>query len=181
MEDLADIRKLRRKLGLTQFQLAKRANVSQSLIAKVESGKIDPSFTNAKRIFETISMLDKKNELTASDLMYNRIYSIKSSDTLKDAIIRMRRKNISQMPVYKNNKVVGFISESLLLDKLIEGDSSRLTVGEVMEPAPPIMPPNTSQGVIAHLLQHFPFVLIEDKGELVGIVTKADLLKVAYK
>ena len=42
MDELIELKKLRKKLGLTQNQLAKRANVSQSLIAKIESNKIDP-------------------------------------------------------------------------------------------------------------------------------------------
>ena len=38
------ISKIRKQLGLTQIQLANLAGVSQSLIAKLESGRIDPSY-----------------------------------------------------------------------------------------------------------------------------------------
>ena len=181
MDELAELKGLRKKLGLTQNDLAKRANVSQSLIAKIESGKIDPSYTNAKKLFETLSMLDKNNELTARQIMHTKIISLRNSDSLKDAIITMRKYNISQLPVVKHSKVVGYISESVLLEKILDGDMHSLTVGEVMESAPPIVPPHMSQGVIANLLKHFPFILVEDKGDLSGIITKADLLKAAYK
>jgi predicted transcriptional regulator len=181
MDELTDLKKIRKKIGITQSQLAKRANVSQSLIAKIEAKKIDPSYTNAKKLFETLSMLDKETELCARDIMYQRIISVKSTDTLKDTILKMKRYNISQMPVMKNKKVVGYISETVLLDKLIAGDTQSLKAGDIMESSPPILPPTTSQGVIANLLQHFPFVLVEEKGELIGVITKADLLKVVYK
>ena len=181
MLELSELQKMRKKLGITQSELAKKATVSQSLIAKIESGKIDPSYTNAKKVFETLTMLDKTNELTCDQIMFSKICYIKSSDTLKEAILKMRRKNISQMPVMKHKKIVGYISETVLLDNILEGDSQTLKVADVMEPSPPIVPPNTSQGIVANLLKHFPFVLVEDKGELVGIITKSDLLRVVYK
>ncbi len=181
MDELIELKRLRKKLGLTQAELAKRANVSQSLIAKVESGKIDPSYTNAKKLFETLSTLDRKNERTAKELMYSRIISVKDTDTLKESIAVMRKHNISQIPVIKGSHVVGYISESVLLDKILEGDMYSLKVGDIMETCPPIVPPRTSQGIVANLLRHFPFVLVEEKGELLGIITKADLLKVVYK
>lgn len=179
MDELAELRKIRKKIGITQNELAKKANVSQSLIAKVESGKLDPSYKNAKKLFETLSMLNTEHELSAKDLMHSKIYFVTDSDTLRDAITQMRKHNISQLPVMKNKKVIGYISESVLLDKILEGETQS-KVGALMESSPPILPPNTSQGVIANLLRYFPFVLIEDKGELVGIITKADFLNMAY-
>jgi predicted transcriptional regulator len=125
--------------------------------------------------------MDRKADLQARDLMHKKILSVGSEETLKDTITLMRQKNISQMPVIDNKKIVGYISESLLLEKLLEGNAQNLQVKEIMQENPPIIPPNTSQGVVAHLLQHFPFVLVEEKGELRGIVTKADLLALMYK
>ena len=44
---LQEIKHLRKKFNLTQGELAKLAGVSQSLIAKIESNKINPTFTNS--------------------------------------------------------------------------------------------------------------------------------------
>ncbi|MFH2020396.1 MAG: CBS domain-containing protein [archaeon] len=180
MFELKELKQLRMKLGLTQTQLAHKANVSQSLIAKIETDRIDPSYTNAKKLFETLSMLDTKSEKTAADIMHKRIISISSTTTLKNAIKLMRQKSISQVPVVERNKVIGYISESAVLEKILEG-ATKSPIKEIMKDAPPIMPPDTSQGVVAHLLNHFPFILVEDKGVLGGIITKADLLKSVYK
>ena len=44
LENLDQIKIIRKKHGLNQKELADRADVSQSLIAKIESGNIEPSF-----------------------------------------------------------------------------------------------------------------------------------------
>ena len=95
MEDISEIKRMSKKLGMTQSALAAKSGVSQSLIAKIESDKIDPSYQNAKKIIETLNFLDKGNDLLARDIMHTKIISVKPSDTLKDAIIKMRKKNIS--------------------------------------------------------------------------------------
>lgn len=179
MNDLSQIKYIRKKLGLTQTELAHKANVSQSLIAKIESNKIDPSYTNAKRLFETLSNLEVDDELIAKQFMYKKIIYANSQDSLKDTILLMRKNNISQLPVLQENKVVGYISESVLLEKVLDGQTQS-KVKEVMHTNPPILPPDTKQSVIANLLKHFPLVLIEEKGKLIGIITKADLLKTVY-
>ncbi|MEM3267388.1 MAG: helix-turn-helix domain-containing protein [Conexivisphaerales archaeon] len=51
MYELREISKMRKVLGLTQVQLAKMAGISQSLLAKIEAGKVDPSYTRARKIF----------------------------------------------------------------------------------------------------------------------------------
>ena len=106
-------------MGLTQTELAKKANVSQSLIAKIESGKIDPTFTKTKKIFETLSDLEKKEEIKAEEVMKKNIVSIAPKDNIKNSIQKMKKYNISQMPVIEDNKAVGLISESILLATLL--------------------------------------------------------------
>ena len=45
MHNLDEISKLRKKLGISQSELSELSGVSQSLIAKLEAKKIDPSYT----------------------------------------------------------------------------------------------------------------------------------------
>ena len=49
IHDLSEIKNLRKKAGITQLDLARKASVSQSLIAKIEAGKIDPTYTKPRR------------------------------------------------------------------------------------------------------------------------------------
>ena len=59
---LEEISKRRRVLGLSQKQLARLAGVSQSLIAKVEAGKTEPSYLRTKSILDTLEKLQgRKN------------------------------------------------------------------------------------------------------------------------
>ena len=174
--DLSELKQLRKKLNLTQAELAQKSNVSQSLIAKIESGNIDPSYSNAIKIINTLQNINNTKEITAKDIMHKKIIFLDSKQDLKSAIDLMRKHNISQMPVEKNDKVIGFISESTLIDKILDNNNYN-EISEIMEDVPPILPLNTNMSALAGLLKYFPFILIKDKEKIVGIITKSDLLK----
>ena len=55
-----DIKKLRLELKLTQHDIATRAGVSQPLIARIESGDVDPRLSHFAR-YSTRSMQQGKN------------------------------------------------------------------------------------------------------------------------
>ncbi len=44
------VREARRRAGLTQRELADRAGTTQSAIARVESGRVDPGFETVRRL-----------------------------------------------------------------------------------------------------------------------------------
>lgn len=44
------VREARRRAGLTQRELAERASTTQSAIARVESGRVDPGFETVRRL-----------------------------------------------------------------------------------------------------------------------------------
>ncbi len=179
MYELEEVNKIRKKLGMTQSELARRAGVSQSLIAKIESGRIDPTYTKTKKIFAALSELEKKEEIKAEQLMTPKLISVSSGTPLKEAISKMKKFQISQMPVIDNDKLVGMISESTILDALMKSKASSLI--EVMHEAPPIVSKKTSVQVISNLLKHYPMVLVSEAGKLVGLITKSDLLGKLYK
>ena len=175
--DLSQIKSLRRKLNLTQQQLAKKSGVSQSLIAKIEAKKIDPSYTSVKEIFLALEELRHKDALKAKDLMTKKIISCSSTDPIKKIVTQMKKYEISQLPVVDNNVVKGIITETNLLQAVTEHPDKNLDAKDVMEPAPPILQPDASDTVLSNLLAFYPLILIAEKGKLVGLVSKADFLR----
>ena len=177
--ELEEVKKIRKKLGLTQIGLANRAGVSQSLIAKIESGRIDPTYTKTKKIFAALIELEKKEEIKAEQLMAQKIISVGPGTPIKEAVAKMKKSQISQMPVVENGILVGMISESNILDALMKSKSKN--VGEMMQEAPPIVSKKTSVQVVSNLLKHYPMVLVSEEGKLSGLITKSDLLGKLYK
>ena len=177
--ELSEIKKIRKSLGLTQTDLAKRANVSQSLIAKIESDNIDPTFTKTKKIFETLNDLENKEEIKAEELMNKKIISVAPNNNIRESINKMKKFGISQMPVLDDHNVIGLVSESTLLDALMSKKSKN--VDDIMEESPPTVSKKASIQIISNLLRHYPMVLVSDSGKLIGLITKADLLGKLYR
>jgi predicted transcriptional regulator len=178
LTSVKEIREIRKKLGLTQFELANRSGVSQSLIAKIEVGMLDPTYSNAMKIFGALNDLQNKNEMKAENIMNDKIISITPHTHVKDAISRMRSNGFSQLPVIQEHKAIGMISESRILDSLLEKKAGY--VEEIMESPPPIVSSDSSVTVVSNLLRYFPMVIVSKKGQLVGVITKTDLLAKVY-
>ncbi len=173
------IKTLRKKFHLNQKALADKSGVSQSLIAKIEAGKIDPSFTKAQQIFQALDELREREEVKAAQMMKTRVFFAQYNEPLKDVIKTMKSKGISQMPVLSKEKVIGILSENTILNKIAENPHkvSSLKAEEVMEEAPPIVSSNTGRHTLLELLRHHPIVLVAEKGDIKGIISKSDLLE----
>jgi predicted transcriptional regulator len=176
-----EVAKKRRMMGLTQQKLAKMANVSQSLIAKLESQKIDPAYTKVKAIFDALERLQTETEVRAVEVLQNKVIGVQKSAPVSEAVQTMAEYGYSQLPVFDGEHAVGSISEKTIIGKVSAGKDlsqvSKLSVGKVMEDAFPQVGEDAPLPLISSLLQVYPAVLILAKGKVVGIVTKADLLK----
>jgi predicted transcriptional regulator len=181
LPSLDEVAKKRRLMGLTQQKLAKLAGVSQSLIAKLESQKIDPSYTKVKSIFDALEKMQTETEVRAEEMLQNKVIGIQKNDPVSKAVQMMAEYGYSQLPVFDGEHAVGSISEKTIIGKVSAGKDlnqvSKLSVGEVMEEAFPQVGEDAPLPLISSLLQVYPAVLISAKGKVVGIVTKADLLK----
>ncbi|MEM0360769.1 MAG: helix-turn-helix domain-containing protein, partial [Candidatus Diapherotrites archaeon] len=60
---------MRKKLGLTQCHLSRISGVSQSMIAKIEAGRVSPGYEKARRLLEALTEEGKKKEARAADIM----------------------------------------------------------------------------------------------------------------
>ena len=176
-----EVSKKRKAMGLTQQKLARLAGVSQSLIAKLESQKIDPSYTKVKAIFDALERLQTEAEVRAEEVLHSKVISIQKSAPVSKAVQTMAEYGYSQLPVFDGEHPVGSISEKTIIGKVSAGKDlnqiSSLPVGAVMEEAFPQVGEDAPLPLISSLLHVYPAVLISAKGKVVGIVTKADLLK----
>ena len=149
------------------------------MIAKIESGKIDPAYSKVMQIMDALEKRKSKGSKSAADVMSRSIVSIKPGDSVGRAIRIMRDKGISQLPILDEGRCIGSISESMVIELVSEGttDFKSTKVRDCMAESFPIMPENSMVDALADLLCYYSAVLIERKGRMVGIVTKADLLK----
>jgi predicted transcriptional regulator len=178
---LEDIAKKRRQLGLKQAELAKLAGVSQSLVAKLESGKIDSSYTKVKTIFDVLERLEAKTKIQEEKIVPNEVISIQKDEPLAKVARLMKDHGYSQIPVFNGKQSVGSISEKTILRQILAGKDlaqiSKLPTEEIMEEAFPQVSEEAPLSLISSLLQTYSAVLVSKKGNVVGIITKADLLR----
>jgi len=94
----------------------------------------------------------------------------------------MNETGYSQLPVFDGLRAVGSITEKTVLNQILRGrdpkELSRFSVESIMDEAFPIVDEEAPVTVISALLQYSQAVLVTKKGQIKGIVTKADLLKV---
>ena len=178
ISELEQIKTLRKKFGITQAQLARTANVSQSLIAKIESGRIDPTYSNVRKIFTALNDIGKKQELKAMDIMNDKIVYLNPEEDIEEAIKKMKKFNISQLPVISEHKSIGLVSEAIVLDGILNKRGKR--VEDIMTDSPPVVPLNTSTDAILNLLQFVPMILVSSDGKLKGVITKSDVIEKMY-
>ena len=183
LPEVEEIRRKRKSLGLTQKELATISGVSQSLIAKIESKKVNPSYAVVKRIFDSLERMEDEIRITAEKLLSSHVIFVKRSDRVEKAIKLMREHGYSQLPVFEGGRPVGSVSERMILDFISKGEELhellRKKVGEVMEDPFPVIAEKEPLSTILALLKNNHAILVSRKGRIVGIITKADLFKVA--
>lgn len=179
-----EIQKRRKGLGLTQKQLATLAGVSQSLIAKIEGGRMDAAYGNVKAIFEALDTELHKLKQTklARDISTKRIVGVGKKEKVKKAVELMRKNGLSQIPVFDRGVPVGSITERTIADYLVQKKNPEqllvLQVESVMGDAFPQVSEDTPVEAVASLLQYHHAVLTTRIGRCTGIITKADLFKI---
>ncbi len=178
---LEDIARRRRQLGLKQSELAKAAGVSQSLIAKLEAGTIDSSYTKVKTIFDVLDRLEFKTKIQTEKVVHNEVVAVQKTEPLSKVVKLMKEHGYSQIPVFDGKQSVGSVSEKAILRQILEGKDleqiSALPTEKIMEEAFPQISEDAPLSLITSLLQNYSAVLVSKKGVVTGIITKADLLR----
>lgn len=199
LPELDEIRHMRKRLELSQRELASIAGVSQSLIAKVERGTIDPSYKNIRKIFEAFEDILKKRalegrstgiRLTVGDLATRGVISISPEQTLAEAVDLMVKGRFTQLPVMIGDRIVGGITDDYIRDYTIEetrnqrklfDEVMQVKVGDIMQAPFPILSEDTPIELASLHLQRDEAVLVTHKGIIEGILTSADFLNLGLQ
>jgi len=175
--EIDEIKRRRKKLGLTQKKLAELVGVSQPLIARIESGNIDPKLSLVRKIFEVLEEMEGKT-INARSIMYSPIMSVTPDTPLNHAIELMMKHGISQMPVIENERVLGSITESSIVRVLLErGMDANMKVRKCMEAPFPLISPKEKLESISRTLLTNQALLVTEGGRIIGIITKHDVMK----
>ena len=165
------LKKMREEIGMTQEQLAKIAGISQAHVAKIENERVNPRLSTVNKILSVL----KTNKNICKDLMTKKLIFLKPEDSVNHAVKLMKDKDISQIPIIEEGKCVGSISEKTILGSLgsISGSTE---IKELMDEPFPMISCKDDIDVVKALLEYHQAVLVSEKGRIIGIVTKSDLL-----
>jgi predicted transcriptional regulator len=179
LPQISSVSARRRRLGITQSQLAKAAHASQSFIAKLETARLDPAYSIASRVFFALDELESASSAVAADVMTAKVHSVRPSEKISFAVAILRKNGISQMPVIDEGNVVGSISERWMLELLSKEDYASILskkVGDAMDEPFPSVSSRTPVNAVAGLLRYAPAVIVMSGQKVAGIISKSDLL-----
>jgi len=166
------LKKMREEIGMTQERLAESAGISQAHVAKIENENVNPRLSTVNKI---MSILKSNNTLKCDEFLTKKVIYVNPNDSVNRAAKLMKRNDVSQLPVVDKGICVGSISDKTIvrnLDKI----SSSTEVRELMEEPFPTVNCGEEMDVLKTLLEYHPAILIIDRGKIVGILAKSDLL-----
>jgi len=174
-----ELRTLRKKANLTQKELAKLAGISQSLVARIESGDVDPRVSTLRKILLVFNDVTEK-KISLKQVMHSPVITINWNETIGNGVEILWKHGISQLPVIKNNEVVGSIREETILKKFNEENIKDLLNKSIAyiteEPFPSVSIDANINDVLRLLSIGTPAVLVNNHQRMVGIITKIDLI-----
>ncbi len=181
LPDIKEVRQRRVALGVTQRDLARSVGVSQSNLAKIENGKVNPPYSLARRIFEFLDSATTAYVGKVADIATQPVVFVRTSDQVQKAVKMLQESGYKQLPVKDSHLWVGCLSERSVSRHLMETDDPRAIlkkqVGQIMDESLPTVTEGTSIPNVIPLLQSSQAVLVTRQGKVTGIVTNADLLK----
>jgi predicted transcriptional regulator len=127
-------------------------------------------------------MLEDEIGISAGDVIAHKVdrkvISATPSTPVHEAIALMQSREISQLPVIVDGKVLGTVREGRIIDLLVHGRvSETMVVEEVMEDPLPVVAEGSGLADVSDLIKGgAPAVLVRyDDGDL-DIITKFDLM-----
>ena len=185
LPSLSDIKRLRKKLNISQKTLGEILKLSQSIISRIESGAVDPPYSKLKRIYEYLEnerKIREKSKKHADDIMTRDLHSIMLNSTIRDAVDLLNKYEISQLPIIENNLNLGSITSKKIQKSITDNPQIiNMDVSLIKELPFPEIDKKWSVKDISDLLLQYPAVLVRENNDYIGIITDSDLLNLNNK
>jgi cystathionine beta-synthase len=134
----------------------------------------DRGYLDAGALVTAQEILNRKQPGTSS------LLQLDANELVARAIELMRQHDISQVPVYQSGEIVGSLSESAVLNRLLDDPSVKeARVGDIMADPFPFVLPTTRIDVISKMIsKEVPAVIVQKADGSQDIITKSDLISV---
>ncbi|MEO0716265.1 MAG: CBS domain-containing protein [Planctomycetota bacterium] len=105
------------------------------------------------------------------------LVTVSGDDSLQEAVHRMKENGLSQLPVLEEDRVVGIVTESDLLGRIVDGRAALdSAIAEVMFRNVATVHENDDTKALLELFETGNVgVVVDEAQSLVGILTKMDL------
>jgi cystathionine beta-synthase len=115
---------------------------------------------------------------TLRQLPRRRLVTCSSADTVADSVMEMKEHGISQLPVVDDARLVGIVTESDLLAKLVDGRATLASaIAEVMfRNVVTVKATEDASKLVEILGKGMVGLVVDDAQRLQGIITKMDLV-----
>ena len=163
LPELNTIKIIRTNLGLSQKQLAKECGISGAMLNQIEKNNAKPSYDTAKKIFEFLDTMQYKNQKKAGEICTKPVFSLKQSDTLDDAIREMKKREISQIPIFDGNTCKGMITEDGIIRINPDSFNRSTRLSRILEAEPPIVSSNHPANTLKHIIRISKCILASEK------------------
>jgi len=130
-------------------------------------------------------------KLTVGDWMTRNPLTIGADASVMEAIHTLRERNVRRLPVMKDGRLVGLVTEKMLLGYMPAKATTldqwelhyllaKTPVTQAMNPTPHTVRPSTPLAEAARLLHDRKLngvIVVDEKGDLVGIMTTTNALE----
>jgi cystathionine beta-synthase len=107
------------------------------------------------------------------------LVAVEETDSVRLALDKMKEYHIAQIPVITEGVSIGSLEEGSIMGRVLEDNALlEAPVKDVMENSFPVVESrNNIEAVKQSLAKRIPAVLVQEEGQIVGIITKSDLLE----
>ena len=181
------IQETRHSLDITLAELGEDVHLSSSQLSRLENQEGNPSYKAVYRVYRELQHRQGETKVTTVLTQKRERYDsllfeyVQPDESCRNAADVMDEYNISQLPVIENNRAIGGITDTALMD--IETNLEDVQVTDCTLPHLPEVPVTEDSATVRNLLQQNPAILLtatedtdfsEIVGSYVGLVTAAD-------